>query len=126
MKLFSFYESNLFREEFRKAVEAWKATNPLQNPGAPKTPFEMPEYRNANMERGKALDRSAVRKSSKATEDIQNGDNYILLTVLFASVLFFAGISTKFKTLKIKYALLILGGVLFLGSLIILVFQPIA
>lgn len=126
MKLVNFYESNLFRPEMKVALEAWKATRPLLNPEAPKTPFEMPEYRNASLKRAQALGRDAAKKSNAAATAIQNGDRYVLLTVIFASVLFFAGISTKFKTLKIKYSLLIAGGALFLGSVIVLVFQPFA
>ena len=34
-----------FRTEFRPAVDAWVATRPLKNPGAPLTPFAMPQYK---------------------------------------------------------------------------------
>lgn len=125
-KMVAFYESNLFRKEMKTALDAWKATRPLQNPGAPKTPFEMEEYKNAKLEKGRAFERDAAKDATAANRAIQKGDRYVMLTVFFASVLFFAGISTKFQTLKIKYSLLIAGGLLFLGCVILLVFQPFA
>jgi hypothetical protein len=33
-----------FRPEFRRAVDAWVATKPRENPHAPPTPFAMPQY----------------------------------------------------------------------------------
>ena len=33
-----------FRDEFKPAFEAWRATRPFTNPDAPPTPFAMPEY----------------------------------------------------------------------------------
>ena len=126
IKVVAFYESNLFRPEMKTALEAWKATRPLQNPGAPRTPFEMKEYRNANLEEAQALERDATKYTESADKAIQNADRYVLLTVLFASVLFFAGISTKFNTLKIKYGLLAGGVVLFFSAVVVLLFQPFA
>src|SRR3954454_19116612 len=41
-RLAAFYVER-FRDEFRPAFEAWRATRPLVNPDAPRTPFAMPE-----------------------------------------------------------------------------------
>src|SRR6266496_4622134 len=43
-KLAGFYLER-FRREFRPAVNAWVATDPLRNPRAPLTPFVMPQYK---------------------------------------------------------------------------------
>jgi hypothetical protein len=125
MDLLAFYENRLFRPEMKTAVVAWKATGPLQNEAAPATPFDMEEYRNANREKSQALEKEAQKHTASAGEAIDHADNYILLTVLFASVLFFAGISTKFGTVRIKLTLLSLGGLVFIGSLVVLAFRPI-
>lgn len=119
-----FFESNMFSPELQKAVTAWKATKPLENPDAPRTPFEMSEYRNSNLEKARALETQAREETDGARQAIRNADSYVLLTVLFASVLFFAGISTKFSGVRVKYALLAGGWVLFMGSLAALVFLP--
>jgi len=97
-----FFEERLFREEFRPALEAWLATEPLQNPEAPKTPFELPEYKNANLEESQRLTEEAEAKFEEGKEANKNGDDYILATVLFASVLFFAGVTTKFKSPRVR------------------------
>jgi hypothetical protein len=120
-----YFESTLFRDEMKTAVKAWRATDPLNNPDAPDVPFEMEEYRNANRDESQELEREAQAKVGEAKEAIRNSDFYILLTVLFASVLFFAGISTKFKAPGVRVAVLLIGTVFFLGSLIVLLTQPI-
>ncbi|TET49710.1 MAG: hypothetical protein E3J64_09275 [Anaerolineales bacterium] len=97
-----FFEERLFREEFRPALEAWLATEPLQDPEAPKTPFELPEYKNANLEESQRLTEEAEAKFEEGKEANKNGDDYILATVLFASVLFFAGVTTKFKSPRVR------------------------
>jgi hypothetical protein len=119
------FEEKLFRDEMKVAVKAWKATDPLQDPEAPETPFAMPEYVNADREEARALEQEAQQKISQAKESIHVSDFYILLTVLFASVLFFAGICTKFKTPWIRVAVLCMGGVLFTFSLVVMIFQPV-
>ena len=84
-----------FRDEFRPAFDAWVATRPRFNPSAPPTPFAMPEYRLAEEERSAELSRVADRRGQQARDANQQGDDYVLLTVVFASVLFFSGIATK-------------------------------
>jgi hypothetical protein len=106
-----------FREEFRPAVDAWAATRPLRNPEAPLTPFELPEYRSAERERAAELDAEASRQTEIAKEDNQRSDNYVLAVVLFASSLFFAGISTKLSRLPNRVALVAIGWVVFLATL---------
>ncbi len=124
-RLVDFYENRMFRPEMKAAVEAWKATGPLVDPEAPETPFDMKEYVNSNKLRSDRLEKEAQEHTADARAAIGHADDYILLTVMFASVLFFAGISTKFGTRRIKIVLLSLGGAFFLGSLVVLAFQPV-
>lgn len=84
-----------FRPEFKPAVQAWLTTRPLTTPGAPSSPFVMPEYKLAEAMKADRLARQADESRQAALESNQRSDNYVLTTVLFASVLFFAGISTK-------------------------------
>jgi hypothetical protein len=53
-KLADIFERRLF-PEFRPAFEAWKKTDPVNNPNAPAGPAVMPEYRNANTEEASRL-----------------------------------------------------------------------
>ena len=84
-----------FRDEFRPAVEAWLASRPLANPDAPRTPFAMPEYRLQAQDRAEELEQRAEGFVTQARTANQNGDNYVLMTIMFALVLLFAGISTN-------------------------------
>ncbi len=108
------------RPEMRVAVDAWLATDPLHNPDAPATPFEMPEYRLAAREEAARLNALAEEESAAALVANQQGDDYTLLTIIFAATLFFAGISTKFRSLWLVIALLAIGWLLFLATIIVM------
>jgi hypothetical protein len=95
-----------FRDEFQPAFDAWVAERPLQTPGAPATPFEMDEYQLDEQALATELAMTADARGQAAREANQRGDNYVLTTVLFASVLFFAGISTRFRGRRVQIALL--------------------
>ncbi|HSK16222.1 MAG TPA: hypothetical protein VK915_08635, partial [Gaiellaceae bacterium] len=105
-----------FRPPMKEAVEAWVATRPLLNPDAPPSPFAMDEYRVPEQEEAAALEESATAAVERAKESNQRSDNYVLAVVLFASSLFFAGISTKFTGTRVRIAVLALGWVFFLGT----------
>ena len=108
-----------FRPEFVPAVDAWLATEPLTNPDAPPSPFAMPEYVIADQLEAIRLSELADQKSLDARTANQNGDNYVLTMVLFASVLFFAGVSSKL--VKPRNRMIALGfGVLLLISGIVI------
>ena len=105
-----------FRPEFQPAVDAWIATRPLENPDAPLTPFAMPEYKLAARAEAEQLELEADAVAAEARTDVQRATNYVLCVVLFAAVLFFAGMSAKLRTRRIQIALLTFGLVLFLGA----------
>jgi hypothetical protein len=123
--LAAFYLDRL-RPEFKPAVDAWIATKPLKNPDAPLTPFSMPQYRLAANVKAQRLDGVAAAQADLAKTDNQRGDNYVLAVVLFATSLFFAGISTRLATRRSEAAILGLGCVLFVGALIWLATFPVS
>jgi len=110
-----FYEQR-FRPEFRPAFNAWLATQPLTNPQAPPTPFTMPEYDLAAKEAAARLDAQTNALAAEVPRNVQRATNYVLGVVLFAVALFFAGMSTKVRGRGSRQALLIMGGVVFLGA----------
>lgn len=122
-RLARFYRKR-FREEFRPAFAAWLATEPKTNPDAPLTPFAMPQYRLATAREAERLNMLAGAQSDAAGESNQRADDDILAVVLFATALFFAGISTKLQALGQREALLALGWLIFLGTTIWLVTLP--
>lgn len=116
-RLAGFYRAR-FRDEFKPAFDAWLATKPLTNPDAPKTPFELPQYRLKSSAEAESLEASAAAGSAGAAAANQRANNFTLALVLFASSLFFAGISTKLGSIQARTATLVLGCVLFLGTLV--------
>jgi hypothetical protein len=108
--LATLYE-NRFRPEFRPAFEAWKAQDPLHNPHAIASPLAMPEYRSADAAKSDQLERLGDRRFGEGKTATEHTDDYVLTTVFFAAVLFFAGISTRFDWLRLRAIMLALGGV---------------
>jgi hypothetical protein len=107
-----------FRAEFTPAFDAWLATKPFTNPAAPKTPFAMPSYRLKTSEEADRLEARAAVASGQAKDANQRADNYMLALVLFASALFFAGISTRLQTVRGRAVTLGIGCILFLATVI--------
>jgi len=105
-----------FRAEFKPAVSAWIATQPLRNANAPLTPFAMPQYRLAARHEAEELEARAEVLAAKARTDVQRATNYVLCVVLFAAALFFAGMSAKLRTRRLREVLLAFGVIVFLGT----------
>jgi len=115
-----------FREEFRPAVDAWVATTPLKNPNAPLTPFAMPQYKLEARAEADRLEAEAEVFAGQARENIQRASNYVLGVVLFASALFFAGMSTKLTSPKLRIVMLAIGCAVFLGTAIWIATSPVS
>ena len=115
-----------FREEFRPAMDAWVATRPRLNPDAPLTPFVMPEYQLQAREDADRLEAEAESLSATARTNVQRATNYVLCVVLFAAVLFFAGMSTKLQSSRLRWVLLGFGVVVFVGTVAWLATFPIS
>lgn len=107
-----FYEKR-FTPQLATAFDAWIATDPIDNPDAPNSPFAMDEYVPPGEREAQAATARADAKFDEALDDNQRGDNYTLLTVLFASVLFFVAMSSRLGTAQARWGLLGVGTVLF-------------
>jgi hypothetical protein len=123
--LAAFYRAR-FRPEFKPAFEAWLATQPLTNAGAPPSPFAMPEYRLAATAKADALEQKAGANATVAAVANERANDYVGAVVLFASALFFAGISTKLQSQGPRLSILGMGCLLFIGTTIWLATQPLA
>jgi len=115
-KVADFYEQR-FRDEFRPAFDAWVATEPLTNAEAPPTPFAMDEYQVASKAEAEKLDAAAEASAAEVRTDIQRSSNYVLTVVLYAVVLFFAGVSTRFQNRRLRWVLTGAGCLVLLGAL---------
>jgi hypothetical protein len=114
-----------FRPEFRTAFDAWVATDPLTNTAAPPTPFAMPAYQVADAQRSEELEKRADNFAASARDANQRGDNYVLMTILFASVLVLLGIGSKMDTFRARAFLSGTATVILVGAAIVLFTFPI-
>ena len=124
-ELAEFYEAR-FRDEFKPAFEAWLATEPLTTPDAPETPFAMDEYQLEAEQQAKDLDAEEQALAAQARRNILRSTNYVLGVVLFAVVLFFAGMSTKLEGRGPRTAMLVMGSIIFIGTVIRIATFPIS
>ena len=80
-----------------------------------KTPtrlLEDPEYLDSQLGDYEATQAKSEAKDVEAKEAGKNGDDYVLLTVLLAAALFFAGVTTSFKLQAARLVLLMLAALL--------------
>lgn len=113
-----------FRPEFEVAVDAWVATDPRRDPDAPATPFAMDEYQLASDDEERRFEAEAEAATDDARVASDRSDDYVLLTIVFATVLFFAGISSKMDTAKARVFLLSAGALLLVVSGVVMVSLP--
>ncbi len=106
-----------FRDEFTPAFNAWLATEPLTNPDAPPTPFAMDDYQVASQVEAAELDAAAEVSAAEVRLNIQRSSNYVLTVVLYAVVLFFAGVSTRMNSHKLRWVLAGTGCVVLIGAI---------
>ena len=111
------FYADRFRAEFRPAFDAWLATRPATNPAAPPTPFAMPEYQLASRQEAERLDQAANASTAAVLRDLQIASNYVLTVVLYAVVLFFAGMSTKITGRRLRSILLGVGCLVFVTAI---------
>ncbi len=105
-----------FRPEMRKALDAWLETDPFQNPQAPLTPFHMAEYVQPEQLEADRRQEEADEQEAAAARANKNSDAYVLLTVLFAAVLFFGGIGAIFHARRLQLLMLGISVLLFVTT----------
>jgi len=115
-----------FRPEFVPAFRAWIAQRPFTNPRAIPGPLYMPQYRPADLALSAKLDAAADELYKEGTEAKSNDDRYILATLFFAAVLFFAGISLRLDWRPLRAVVLALGLALLLSGIGFVLTLPVA
>jgi hypothetical protein len=115
-----------FRPEFVPAFDAWLAQKPFTNPAAVPGPLYMPQYRLADLATSAKLDAAADALYEAGTDAKTYDDRYILATVFFAAVLFFAGISLRLDWRPLRVVVLGMACVLLLGGIGFVLTLPVA
>ena len=122
-KVAKFFEKR-FPEPLATAQQDWLTTKPLKSKSAPETPFAMPSFVLPEQVAADAKDAEADAKFTEALRNNQRGDNYTLLTVLFAAVLFFTAMSGRLERVSSRWAMLGFGFVLCMVGIVFLVSFP--
>lgn len=113
------------RPQLRAAIEAALAGGILTDPSVP-GPLQRPEYRLAEEDNARARREDAARLRSSVQTAGRASADYVLLTLMFASVLFFGGVT---GTLDSQRARRFLGGaavLIFLIAIVRLTFLPVS
>ncbi len=110
-KLADLFERRLL-PDFRPAFDAWKKTDPINNPNSPPGPESMTAYRNPRTEAAAKLNNQATEIFEQGTRDRELSDQYVRVTVTLATVLLLMAISQRFKTRAVRLGLLVVAALL--------------
>ena len=124
-ELSDFYYKS-FRPDFKVAVDAWLKTDPLNNPNAPPHPFVMNEYNRTVVLEAQQFAKESELNLEKAQIANKNSDNYVLMTVIYSSVLFVGAILEKLFTRQVRLILLIIALGITSVATAVVIFMPIA
>lgn len=105
-KLAALFERR-FLPDYRPAFEAWKNTDPLNNPNAPAGPQLMTQYRNVKDEEAARLNQQASDAFDQGNTARQHSDDYVRVTVVLATVLLLMAISQRFKIHAVRVGMVI-------------------
>jgi hypothetical protein len=101
-----------FLPEFLPAFEAWKKTDPINNPNAPAGPQMMAGFSSAKAVEAARLNDRANEAFEQGTKGRQLSDEYVRATVTLATVLLLIAIGQRFKTRLVRISLLVIAMVL--------------
>src|SRR6476619_4370700 len=124
-KLVSFYAER-FPPDVKQAYDAWLAQKPLENPAADAHPFVPKLYQVRGVTDAAAARTEAVERLIKARDAGSLSGRYLANTVLFATVLFFAGTAGKFEQPRVRLFAVTFGVGLFAFAVARTLLQPIA
>jgi hypothetical protein len=108
-----------FADELRVAFDAWGAAGRPTN-----APFGMPQYLPPGTTEGQAAEQRADQLFSRGLIT-RRGDNYSMLAVLAALVLFYGALSGRLPRPPLQWAALIFAGVLFLFGAVVAATFPV-
>jgi hypothetical protein len=124
-KLASFYAER-FPPDVKKAYDAWLAQKPFENRAAAAHPFVPNLYEVRGTAEAAAARADSVRRLTEAREAGNRSGQYLANTVLFATVLFFAGTAGKFEQPRVRLFAATFGVALFVFAVIRTLLMPAA
>jgi len=124
-QLASFYAER-FPPDVKKAYEAWLAQKPFENRAADAHPFVPNLYQVRGAAEATAARTDAARRVVEAREAGNRSGQYLANTVLFATVLFFAGTAGKFEQPRVRLSAAVFGVAVFLFAVVRMLLMPAA
>jgi hypothetical protein len=124
-KLASFYAER-FPPDVKKAYEAWLAQKPFENRAADAHPFVPNLYQVRGAAEAIAIRSDAAQRVVEAREAGNRSGQYLANTVLFATVLFFAGTAGKFQQPRVRLSAAAFGVAVFVFAVIRMLLMPAA
>jgi hypothetical protein len=123
--LASFYAER-FPPDVKKAYQAWLAQKPFENRAADPHPFVPNLYTVRGTVEAAAARVDAAERVAKAREAGNRSGQYLANTVLFATVLFFAGTAGRFEQPRVRFSAAIFGAALFIFAVARMLLLPAA
>lgn len=124
-KLVSFYAER-FPPDVKKAYDAWLAQKPFENRAADAHPFVPKLYEVRGGAEAAATRGEAVERLTGARDAGNLSGRFLANTVLFATVLFFAGTAGKFEQPRVRLSAAAFGLAVFLFAVIRMFLTPAA
>lgn len=123
-KMRDFYFSR-FDTVLKVATLDWLKTDPFNNLNSPNSPMRMAKYELHEETEAIVQLQLSAKKLESANQANQTSDRYVLLTVLFAAVLFFGGIANTMRSRLIRNLCMILSAIIFILTLLVLSSMPV-
>jgi hypothetical protein len=124
-KLASFYAER-FPPDVKKAYDAWLAQKPFENRAADPHPFVPNLYKVRGTEEAAAARTASVQRLAAAREAGNRSGQFLANTVLFATVLFFAGTAGKFEQPRVRLSAAIFAVAVFVFAVVRTLLMPAA
>ena len=103
-RLVAFYRDAIVRPEFLPTLDAWK--DQVAAGERPTNLLADQDYLDGLLEPARAQDTVAAEARMRSSEAAEHADAYILTTLFMASALFFAGVTSSFRSRVIRIVLL--------------------
>jgi hypothetical protein len=123
-RLQEFFKTTLFRAGFLPVLERWEEA--VAAGGAPPPLLEDEKYLATQLAGYEETHAAAEAKDLEASEAGDNADEYVLMTLLLATALFFAGVTTSFRVPAARLILLTLAALAIAYSLSRIATLPVA